>query len=200
MWNILTDNNDWNDWLDLFLYWSANSVLMEGMLLLIWLRFYRLNAIPAKPLLPSNSHHLSNCGCLEGKRDNYQVCSLQQLCTVQCTHIWTDLTVVGWLDLVFLCLYASPLILFPFENRLLHFQAGGCKKRPNLGFLIVLIYFVIVFFVFLMHDYLYSVSLGLLYIFVVIAPGFWFFVFSVLAERLAGRSTSEMTGFVSSGM
>ena len=36
--------------------------------------------------------------CLEGKRKNYQVCSVQycvqQLCTVQCTHIWTDLTVL----------------------------------------------------------------------------------------------------------
>jgi len=36
--------------------------------------------------------------CLEGMRENYQVCSVQycaqQLCTVQCTHIWTDLTVL----------------------------------------------------------------------------------------------------------
>ena len=35
--------------------------------------------------------------CLNGKRDNYHVCSVQycvqQLCTVQCTHTWTDLTV-----------------------------------------------------------------------------------------------------------
>jgi len=30
--------------------------------------------------------------CLEGKRKNYQICSVQQLCTVHCTHIWTDLT------------------------------------------------------------------------------------------------------------
>ena len=37
--------------------------------------------------LPSNRHNLSNCDCLEGKRENYQVCSAQQLCTVQCTHI-----------------------------------------------------------------------------------------------------------------
>ena len=46
--------------------------------------------------LPSNRHHRSNGDCLEGKRENYQVCSIQycmqQLCTVQCTHIWTDLT------------------------------------------------------------------------------------------------------------
>ena len=43
------------------------------------------------PLFPSNRYHQSNGDCLEGKRDNYQVCSMQycvqQLCTVQCTHI-----------------------------------------------------------------------------------------------------------------
>jgi len=49
--------------------------------------------------LPSNRHHRSNGECLEGKRENYQVCSVQhcvqQLCTVQCRHIlWTDLTVL----------------------------------------------------------------------------------------------------------
>ena len=41
--------------------------------------------------LPSNRHHRSNGDCLEGKRENYQVCSVQycvqRLCTVQCTHI-----------------------------------------------------------------------------------------------------------------
>jgi len=41
--------------------------------------------------LPSSRHHRSNGDCLEGKRENYQVCSVQycvqQLCTVQCTHI-----------------------------------------------------------------------------------------------------------------
>jgi len=58
---------------------------------------------------PSNRHHRSNDDCLEGKRRNYQVCSVQyyvqQLCTVQCTHIWTELTVACWLDLAFLWLY-----------------------------------------------------------------------------------------------
>ena len=43
------------------------------------------------PPLPSNRHH-RRCGdCLEGKGENYQVCSVQycvqQLCTVRCTHI-----------------------------------------------------------------------------------------------------------------
>jgi len=43
--------------------------------------------------LRSNRHFLSNddSDCLEGKRENYQVSSVQycvqQLCTVQCTHM-----------------------------------------------------------------------------------------------------------------
>jgi len=41
--------------------------------------------------LPSNRHHPSSGDCLEGKGENYPVCSMQycvqQLCTVQCTHI-----------------------------------------------------------------------------------------------------------------
>jgi len=45
-------------------------------------------------------HHRSSGDCLEGKRENYHVCSVQycvqQLCTVQCTHIRTDLTVLDW--------------------------------------------------------------------------------------------------------
>ena len=56
--------------------------------------------------LPSNRHRRSNGRLvlpftflpLEGKRENYQVCSVlycaPQLYTVQCTHIWTDLTVL----------------------------------------------------------------------------------------------------------
>ena len=47
---------------------------------------------------PSNRHHRSNDDCLEGKTENYQICSVhycvQQLYTVNCTHIWTDLTVL----------------------------------------------------------------------------------------------------------
>ena len=47
-----------------------------------------------RPPFPSNRYH-RRCGdCLEGKGENYQVCSVQycvqQLCTVRCTHIWTD--------------------------------------------------------------------------------------------------------------
>ena len=55
--------------------------------------------------LPSNTHHHSKDDCLEGKRENHRVCSVQfcvwQLCTVQCTHIRTDPTVVCWFDLAF---------------------------------------------------------------------------------------------------
>ena len=49
-------------------------------------------------ILSANRHHRSSVDCLESKGENYQVCSVQycvqQLCTVQCTHIWTDLTVL----------------------------------------------------------------------------------------------------------
>jgi len=102
-------------------------------------------------------------------------CGLQEYCTLD--------SFVNFGAICIICLftsYASPLILFSSLFSLLIFsfentehQAGGHKRRPNLGFLVVLVYFyVIVFFVFLMHDYLYSVSLGLLYIFVVISSVF----------------------------
>ena len=49
------------------------------------------DALSVNTPLPSNRHH-RRCGdCLEGKGENYQVCSVQycvqQLCTVRCTHI-----------------------------------------------------------------------------------------------------------------
>jgi len=47
--------------------------------------------------LVENRDHRSNDDCLESESENY-VCSVQycvhQLCTVQCTRIWLDLTVV----------------------------------------------------------------------------------------------------------
>ena len=43
------------------------------------------------------------------------------------------------------------------------------------------------------------ISLGLLYISVVVSPGFGV-VFSVPVKRLAAKSISEMTYFVSSGL
>jgi len=63
----------------------------------IWTSYVTRDAFGPSPL-PSNRHHRNNGDCLEGKEGNYQVCSVQycvqQLCTVQCTHIWTDLTVL----------------------------------------------------------------------------------------------------------
>ena len=52
-------------------------------------------------------------------------------------------------------------------------------------------------FVFLMHDYLRSVSLGLLYIYVVISSGF---DFSFLSTNQEIGCISQMVYFVSSGM
>jgi len=49
-----------------------------------------------RPPFPSNRYHRSN-----GGQKNYQVCCVQycvqQLYTVNCTHIWTDLTVL-WIE------------------------------------------------------------------------------------------------------
>jgi len=60
--------------------------------------------------LPSNRHHRSNGDCREGKRENYQDGSVQycvqQLCTVRCTHIQTDLTVL-WIGF---CLTGTILL------------------------------------------------------------------------------------------
>jgi len=59
--------------------------------------FITIRSVLCTPL-PSNRHHRSSGDCLEGKRENYQVCSVQhcvqQLCTVNCTYIWTNLTVL----------------------------------------------------------------------------------------------------------
>jgi len=72
------------------------------------------------PPLPSNRHHRSSGDCLEGKRHNYQVCSVQycvqQFHTVNCTHIWTDLTVL-WIGYcltvpISLCLDHFVYVLF----------------------------------------------------------------------------------------
>jgi len=70
---------------------------------------YRPSSVVCRSVCHSSEHpfvkYTSSNDCLVGKRENYQVCSVQQLCTVQCTHIWTDLTVVCWLNLAFLWLY-----------------------------------------------------------------------------------------------
>jgi len=63
------------------------------------------------PPFPWNRHHRNSGDCLEGKRENYQVCSVQycvqQLYRVNCTHIWTDLTVL-WIG----CCLTGPISLY----------------------------------------------------------------------------------------
>jgi len=74
------------------------------------------------PPFPSNRHHRSSGDCLEGKRENYQVCSVQycvqQLYAMNCTHIWTDLTVL-WIGSLILrtttSFSASTLSVGSFE-------------------------------------------------------------------------------------
>ena len=84
------------------------------------------STVQLSPPVPWNRQHQSNDDCLEGKRENYQVCSVQycvqQLCTVQCTHIWADLTVL-WIGFCltgpislclgsFLCMYVFCVSLY----------------------------------------------------------------------------------------
>ena len=49
---------------------------------------------------PSNRHHRSSGDCLEGKMENYQVCSVQycvqQLYTVNCTHMNRTNSYLDW--------------------------------------------------------------------------------------------------------
>ena len=53
--------------------------------------YHNRNESRSLVLLPSNRHHRSNGDCLEGKRESYQVCSVQycvqKFCAEQCTHI-----------------------------------------------------------------------------------------------------------------
>jgi len=92
---------------------------------------------PEGSTFPSNRRHWSNDDCLEGKRENYQVCSVQyfvqQLCTVQCTHIWTDLTVICWLDLAFMWLYCALQLI--------------CVRCSFLGLFCVIVYLCMYAFV-----------------------------------------------------
>ena len=90
---------------------------------------------------PSWNRHRSNGDCLESKRENYQVCSVQY-CTVNCTHIWTDLTVL-WIRfcltrLISLCLDSlwppyvilGPLYFCPVVSFLL---SSFFYSSPNLS-------------------------------------------------------------------
>ena len=68
----------------------------------------------------------------------------------------------------------------------LHFQVGGRTRRPNLGFFSCFTLFYVIVFVFYACLFVFS--------------RFLVFVFSVPAKKLAGKSISEMTHFVSSDM
>ena len=67
---------------------TADREMLEQIL---WEKTVVANFTFGSPPLPSNRHHLSCGDRLEGKGENYQVCSVQycvqQLCTVRCTHI-----------------------------------------------------------------------------------------------------------------
>jgi len=93
--------------------------------------------------LPSNRHHRCNGDCMEGKGENYEVCSVQycvqQLCTVQCGHIWTDLTVL-WIGFcltgpISLCLdsflYGVLLVLYACVD-LWHGEVDLVRLKPVL--------------------------------------------------------------------
>ena len=63
---------------------------------------FSCHGVPVNKLpLPSNNrHHRSNSDCLEGKWETYHVCSVQccvqQLCTVQCTHMNRPNSSLDW--------------------------------------------------------------------------------------------------------
>ena len=90
----ITDNN-------VYILCSCWSVIISQMLLssTCWRLVFCLVQSLSR-LLPSNRHHRSNGDCLEGKRENYQVCSVQycvqQLCTVQCTHMNGPNSSLNW--------------------------------------------------------------------------------------------------------
>jgi len=116
----------WNWWRKKLRNWLTQVHIEKQLLKLrCWYKWHCMSAVHSQRQedligsdhldipLPSYGHNWSNDDCLEGKRENYEVCSVQylvqQLCAVQCTHTqthtWTDLTVVCWLDLDFLWLY-----------------------------------------------------------------------------------------------
>jgi len=92
---------------------------------------------------------------------------------------------------------------YMYRTHLVCFQARDHKR--NLDLSCFSLFWVIVFLYICVPDacivvnVVIRISLGLLYIPVVVSPGFDF-VFSVLIKRLAGKRISKMTYFVSSGM
>ena len=106
------------------------------------LNFYRQDALPDTQPTPPPSYrgYQSNDLWLEGKRENYHVCSaqycVQQLCTVQCAHILTNLPVVCWLDLAFLWLYCVSQFVCLRFNVLGLFCKGVNVTRSSTPFLV----------------------------------------------------------------
>jgi len=94
----------------------------------------RASACMCTPV-PSNRHHQSNGDCMEGKRENYQVCSVQycaqQLCTVQCPHIWTHLTVL-WIGFCLTGPISQCLDSLPLQHLSLIYVACSCKASNAL--------------------------------------------------------------------
>jgi len=76
-----------------------------------------------------------------------------------------------WIWMVPYYRFTFPYLSFSLRIYPLHFQAGGRKRPPNLGFFLVVLvpFYVIVFFVILKRGYLCSDSRSLLYIFVAIS-------------------------------
>ena len=115
--------------------------------------------------------------------------AVKRLCVCVCLHM------------LFFCVFFPHLSFFVTFSLLIYsltylflWESTCSISRPEFvigdqtwAFLVVLVYFMYVIFVFLMHDYLCSFDLGLLF-----SPIFLFFFFSVLVKRLAGKSISEM--------
>ena len=70
---------------------AFQRMLITVLLLLLW------QGCTVLCPLPSSRHHWSNSDCLEGKRENYLVCSVQYCVQQLCTHISTDRTVL-WIE------------------------------------------------------------------------------------------------------
>jgi len=92
----------------------------------------------------SQDVHWSNDDCLEGEREDCQVCfvlhCVRLSCTVQCTHIWTDLMVVCWLDLAFLWLYC---VLQSISVRLSFLGLIMAALRSKCGHYIFVLWFLV---------------------------------------------------------
>jgi len=129
--------------------WVDISLLTFITLASILVCFYSMLLWPATSSnptheypLPSNRHHQSSGDCLEGKGENYQVCSVQycvqQLCTVRYTHmnrltvLWIGFCLTGPISLyldsflycVLLCVVCMLRFVTPWGG------PGGIEAYP----------------------------------------------------------------------